>query len=292
MELRLLRYFLAVAHEGNVTRAAEVLHITQPTLSRQIAQLEQELRTTLFERNGKRMELSEDGLLLRRRAEEILELVDKTERDITKDKHELEGVLSVGCGDLAAAACLTQLLYGFSQQHPRVTFDFYTATADHLADRMDRGLTDVALLLEPVDMAAYEFVPLTVQERWVVAMRADDPLTTHATIKPVDLANLPLLLPRRAGIQSVVQNWFDAADVEPHVVATGNLNVTSAVMAIQGFVYPIVVEGALSYWDHDALVCRPLEAAPRVSSVLAWRRNKPFSRVTRSFIDYVRNTAY
>lgn len=288
MEVRLLRYLLAVAREGSITRAAAALHITQPTLSRQIAQLERELGVELFIRDGKRMELTDKGLLLRRRAEEIIELVDKAERELTEVDRALEGVVAVGCGDLRAVGRLAELMRDFAAEHPQVSFDVYTATADHIADRMDRGLTDVALLLEPADVATYEFVPMNVTERWVVVMPPDDPLAARAEVAPADLAGLPVLLPRRAGIKSVAENWFEAAGVEPRVVATGNLNNASAVMAAAGLAYAVVVEGTLASWDERQLVCRPLAHAPRVSSVVAWRRDRPLSRATRRFIAYLR----
>ena len=152
MELRILRYFLTVVQEGSMTKAAEKLHITQPTLSRQIAQMEEELGVKLFARGARKLALTSEGLLLRRRAEEILELVDKTETELVAQDAMVAGVVSVGCGDLAAVQQLPALFRAFHAQYPAVTFDLYTATADHIQDRMDRGLTDLGLLLEPVNM--------------------------------------------------------------------------------------------------------------------------------------------
>lgn len=152
MEIRVLRYFLAVAREESITRAAAVLHITQPTLSRQMSQLEEEMGVILFHRGTRKIVLTEEGLLLRRRAEEILELVDKTEKEIAEQDQVVTGTVSVGCGDLAAVQMLPELFRSFHQRYPGVSFDLYTATADHIKDRMDRGLTDVGLLLEPVNM--------------------------------------------------------------------------------------------------------------------------------------------
>lgn len=288
MEIRLLRYFLAVAREGNVTRAADALHITQPTLSRQIAQLERELGASLFLRDGRRMELTDDGLLLRRRAEEIVELADKTERELSVRSRDVEGTVSVACGDVAAARELSRLIAGFTELHPRVTFDWYTATADLITDRMDRGLVDIGLMLGPVDMAKYEFVRLGRTERWVVAMRPDSPLARHDSLAPQDLDGLPLLLPRRAGVKSLVENWFDEAGVSPRVTAVGNLNVSAAVMAMEGTVYPVLVEGSLRFWDSGHLVCRPLDPDIETSTVLAWHRGKPFPAAVSRFVEYLR----
>ena len=152
MELRVLRYFLAVVREESITKAADVLHITQPTLSRQLAQMEEEMGVKLFDRGTRKISLTNEGLLLRRRAEEILELVDKTERELAEQEEMIEGTVAVGCGDLAAVQMLPALFRSFHERYPAVRFDLYTATADHVKDRMDRGLTDVGLLLEPVNM--------------------------------------------------------------------------------------------------------------------------------------------
>ena len=152
MEIRILRYFLTIVREESMTKAAEVLHITQPTLSRQIAQMEDEMGVKLFDRSARKIVLTNEGLLLRRRAEEILELVDKTEKELTRQDGTVEGVVSIGCGDLAAVHLLPPLLKRFHARYPAVTFDLYTGTADHIKDRMDRGLTDIGLLLEPVNM--------------------------------------------------------------------------------------------------------------------------------------------
>lgn len=153
MEIRVLRYFLTVVREESITKAAEVLHITQPTLSRQLAQLEEEMGVKLFVRGTRKIFLTNHGLLLRRRAEEILELVDKTEKELIAQEENIEGVVSIGCGDLAAVQLIPKLIEKFHQLYPRVSFDLYTATADHVRDRMEQGRTDVGILLEPITPA-------------------------------------------------------------------------------------------------------------------------------------------
>ena len=175
MELRVLQYFMAVAREESISRAAETLHVTQPTLSRQLAQMEGELGVKLFHRGTRKITLTEEGLLLRRRAEEILELVDKTEEEVTHAVGALEGTVTVGCGDLAGVQKLPPLFRAFQERYPAVTFDLYTGTADQVKDKLDRGLADVGLLLEPVDMGRYDFIRFREKEQWVVAMRPAAP---------------------------------------------------------------------------------------------------------------------
>ena len=198
METRVLRYFLAVAREESISRAAEVLHITQPTLSRQLSQLEEELGVTLFERGTRRIRLTDEGILLRRRAEEIIGLIDKTEKELTEQEALIDGRVSIGCGETKAVNVLADLIESFHKKYPNVTFDLLTETADVVKEQMDHGLIDIALLLEPVDIGKYEFVRLKEGELQQVLMRADDPLTQKEAVCPEDLKNLPLILPRRA----------------------------------------------------------------------------------------------
>ena len=166
MEIRLLRYFLTVAREESITKAAEALHITQPTLSRQMAQMEEEMGVKLFHRGTRKISLTSEGLLLRRRGEEILELVDKTERELAKQDETVEGMVSVGCGDLTAVQILPDLFRSFHERYPAVTFDLYTATADDVKDRMDRGLTVLGLLLEPVSIETVSYTHLQRQRHY------------------------------------------------------------------------------------------------------------------------------
>ena len=180
MELRVLRYFLTVVREENITRAAEMLHITQPTLSRQLAMLEEELGVKLMERGARKIVLTSEGALLRRRAEELVALADKTEQEFASQSETLEGRISIGSGEIAAVSALARCCEAFHEQYPRVTFDLLTANADVVKEQMDKGLLDVGLLLEPIDMDKYDYVRMAEREEWGVLMRPDDPLASRA----------------------------------------------------------------------------------------------------------------
>ena len=156
MEIRVLRYFLSVVREESITKAAEVLHITQPTLSRQLAQMEEEIGVRLFDRGTRKIRLTNEGLLLRRRAEEILQLVDKTEKELVEQEEQVEGKISIGCGEVASVQMLPDLIQNFHQKYPLVTFDLFTATADLVKEQMDKGLLDFGLLLEPIEMGSFD----------------------------------------------------------------------------------------------------------------------------------------
>jgi len=287
MEIRVLRYFLTVVREESITKASEVLHITQPTLSRQLAQMEEELGVKLFDRGSRRIKLTNEGFLLRRRAEEILQLVDKTEKELVEQEEQVEGKISIGCGEIAAVQLLPEMIDSFRQKYPRVTFDIFTATADLVKDQMDKGLLDIGLLLEPIDMEKYEFIRLNIKEKWVVLMRPDDPLSEKDAVTAKDLSALPLILPRRMNIQSELASWFGSYYEKLNVVFTSNLSTNSAIMVKGGLAYSLVIEGAVPFWDQSKITYRPLVPPLTTTSVLAWKRGQPFSLAATKFIEHM-----
>lgn len=289
MEIRVLRYFLAVVREESITKAADVLHITQPTLSRQLSQMEEEMGVKLFERGIRKIVLTNEGFLLRRRAEEILALVDKTEREITEKDENIEGMVSIGCGDLAAVQRLPELIQEFHKKYPAVQFDLYTATADQVKDRMERGLIDVGLLLEPVDMEKFEFVRLIQKERWVAVMRPDSPLAKKEAVTAQDLKDLPLILPRRLNVRSEIASWFGDDFKNLNVLFTSNLPSNSSIMVHNGLACSLIVEGSVTFWDKDKIQYRPLSPELTATSVLAWKRHQPFAPAATKFIQYSKN---
>ena len=287
-ELRVLRYLLTVVREESITKAAAVLHITQPTLSRQLSQMEEETGVKLFDRGTRKIKLTNEGLLLCRRAEEILQLVDKTERELLEQDEQVEGKITVGCGEIASVELLPDLFAAFHQKYPHVTFDIYTATADHVKEQMDRGLVDIGLLLEPADMEKYDFIRLDKRERWVALMRPNDPLAEKEQVTAEDLVGRPLILPRRMRVQGELASWFGDYYDDLHVLFTSNLNSNAAVMVSRGLAYSIVIEGLLSFWDRSKVVYRPLCPELASTSVLAWKHGQPFSLAATKFISHIK----
>ena len=277
MEIRVLRYFLTVVREQSITKASEVLHITQPTLSRQLAQMEEEVGVKLFDRGTRRITLTNEGLLLRRRAEEILQLVDKTEKELIEQEEQVEGKITIGSGEIASVQLLPTLFESFHEKYPRVTFDLYTATADHVKDQMDRGLVDIGLLLEPIDIEKYEYIRLDMKERWIVLMRPDDPLAEKESIAAKDLVELPLILPRRLSVQSELASWFGDYYEDLNVLFTSNLSTNASMMVNHGLAYSVVIEGSVPFWDQSKITYRPLYPNLTATSVLAWKRGQPVS---------------
>lgn len=282
MDIRLLRYFLAAAREGNITRAAESLHISQPSLSKQLIELEDELGKKLFIRGKRRLTLTADGVLLRRRAEEITELLDKTERELSRGASEISGEVSIGGSPtqsvLRAAAALRA-------RHGGVSFNFYSSDATDVTERLDHGTFDFAVLLEPVDSAKYDYISLADSCRWGLLMPDGCPLAAEEGIRPEQLSSVPLIFHRRAGLQRLVGLW---AQTEPE-----RLNIAATYNVINGDPCSFVKSGLgclLTGEDHvpaslEPDMCfRPLYPPLVLRHALVWKRYAVLSPAAEAFL--------
>lgn len=289
LDIRLLKYFLAVAKEKNITKAAEMLHITQPTLSRQLMQMENDLNTKLFIRNKRKIILTNEGLLLRRRAEDIIELADKTERDLLERNEQLDGTITIGSGNLEVLNLMADIVSSFKEKYPLVKFNIYTANADTVKERMDRDLIDIGILLEPISKDGYEFIRTPVKEEWVVVMRADDPLTKKENIRIEDLIDKPIIFPSRTSIQTELANYFNKDFEKLQIQFTSNFSTNSAVFVEHRLGYALTLRGALPYMDKNILCCRPLSPKFEAATVFAWKRQQPFVLAVMKFIEHMQS---
>ena len=290
MEIRILKYFLAVVREESITKAAEVLHITQPTLSRQLAQLEEEVGVKLFDRGTRKIVLTDAGMLLRRRAEEIIALSDKTVEELLVQEEQVQGVISIGAGEFGAMEQIAELCGTFREKYPRVRFDFYTATADVVKEQIEHGNIDVGILLEPISMEKFEYIRLAGRERWAVLMPEDDPLARNDTIRAEQLESLPLILPRRLNVQGELANWFGKRFECLNIAYTGNLTTNIALLVRKGYGYAIVVEGSLPFIrDRAGVVFRPLAPLLTASVAFAWKREQPMNMPMKKFIEHAKS---
>lgn len=287
MELRVLRYFLTVAKEQSFTKAAEQLHITQPTLSRQLAAFEEELGTTLFVRKGKNITLTEEGILLKRRALEILDLEERTLEELKKADEVIEGTVTVGCGEFTVVETLAQICKKYKEKYPLVQIAIHTATADTVYEMMEKGLVDIGLFMEPVDTEGMEYIRIPNSDHWVVAMRPDDPLAKKEYIEKQDLLDKPLIIPERIGVQSELANWFGKDFDKIQIAFTSNLGTNAGIMVTNGLGYQLSIEGAAKYWREDLLVQRSLYPVINSNTVIAWRRNIPNSKAVDKFIEEI-----
>lgn len=287
MELRILKYYLTVAKEQSFTKAAEQLHITQPTLSRQLSAFEEELGTKLFVRSGKNITLTDEGILLKRRALEIVELEERTMEELRGTQEVIEGTVTVGCGEFAAVETLARICKQFKEKYPLVQIAIHTATADTVYEMMNKGLVDVGLFMEPVDTEGLDYIRIMDSDHWVVGMRPDDPLAQKQYIEKKELLGKPLILPERMGVQSELANWFGKDFSKLHISFTSNLGTNAGVMAANGLGYPVSIEGAAKYWREDLLVQRRLFPEITANTVIAWRRNIPYSQAVYKFIEVI-----
>lgn len=285
MELRVLQYFLTVAREENITRAAKLLHITQPTLSRQLMQLEEELGVKLFTRSSHNVVLTEEGLLLQRRAREILALAEQTRRDFAHDEGQLAGRIGIGSGELHSTQFLSELIAGFHQLHPLVQYELYSGNADNIKERIEQGLLDIGLLVEPVDIGRYELLRIPVQEEYGALVPECSPLATQGSLSPADLAGLPLVVANRELVQGRLAEWLGTPTDRLNIVATGNLQYNNAMLARAGMGITIGLRLAATY---EGLCFLPFTPALTSGSVLVWKKAQALSPSVSAFLGYAR----
>lgn len=287
MDLRELEYFLMVAEELNFTRAAQNLHVSQPTLSRQIAQLEEMLGATLLERNNKILKLTEEGYLLKRRAQEIIELYDKTAQEIKRNSSDnVEGTISIGVGVLKSVSLLVTMIREFRKKYPLVNFDILTITADVASEKIEQGLLDMGVLIEPVSLDKFNYIRMPIKEEIGVLMRADDPLANKACIQPIDLVSKPLILPNRLSVRKEVESWFGRYYKKLNVPYTSNLPENSEIMVAKGLGYSLGTIVETDNWNYSYLVHKTLNPPLFQDSVLAWKKQQPASPALLKFIDF------
>ena len=285
MELRVLAYFLAVAREENFTRAAEQLHVTQPTLSRQIADLETELGVKLFTRSNHNIVLTEDGMLLKRRAQEILSLADKTKRDFLYKEENLEGTVTIGSGEFLSTGILTDCIAAFHKKYPLVRYELYSGNADNIKDNIERGLLDMGLMSEPIDIRKYEFVSMPIREQWGALVRKDSPLAEKEYITQTDLAGLPLISAVSNIAESNLGKWFGGHLVQVNVIARGNLLYNEAMLAQSNIGAVLGIRLNCSY---DGLRFIPFSPPLESTTALAWKKEQIYSSAASAFIEFAK----
>ena len=286
MEIRVLRYFLEVAREGNVTRAARRLHISQPTLSRQIKELEEELGKKLFTRSNYSVKLTEEGMLLRKRAEDILDMADKTLAEFQAMDEVNGGDIRIGCAESIGIAPFIRVIQSLQKQYPRIRYHFYSGGTEAVSERLDRGLLDFAIIVQEADPAKYQCLPIPARDRWGLIMRKDSPLAGHSCIHLHDLMDIPLILSRQS-MGEEMPRWFGEAQDRLHIVATYDLLFNTSVMVREGFGHVLGFEG-LVYTGPDSDLCfRPLEPALESPMYLIWRKYQLFSPVASLLLQAV-----
>lgn len=288
MEIRVLQYFLAIAREQSISRASEYLHISQPTLSRQIKDLEEELGTVLFERGSRQITLTEDGLLLRRRAEEIISLVNKTEADIISGSASLRGNVYIGCGETEAMSLVAKAIHKVQTEQPDVKFHLHSGNAEDIIDRLDKGLIDFGVLIGFTDISKYHYIKFPVKDISGVLMPKDCPLANREVITASDLINQPLILSRQELSKGSLPKYL-LENNKYRIVATYNLIYNASLMVHEGIGYAIGLDKLINTDCMSDLCFKPFEPQIESEIVLVWKKYQHFSKSAQYFLNTIQN---
>lgn len=289
MEIRVLKYFLTVARIGSITGAANYLHLTQPTLSRQLQDLERELGHKLLVRTNHNVSLTPEGIILRKRAEEILDMVEKTETEFLAISNALSGNIYIGCGETESMKYIAEVMKQMQVSYPNIKFHIQSGNAEDITEKLDKGLLDFGVLIQPVDLIKYNHIPLPEKDVWGVIMRKDSPLASKESIKLEDLRGLPLLNSRQALRKTSDKNqfieWFQGEFYNLNTVATFNLVYNAAIMVRLGIGYAITLDKLVNTSEESELCFRPL--APKLESRLdmVWKKKQVFSPAAKMFLE-------
>lgn len=287
MELRVLGYFLAVAREQSIVRAAESLHLSQPTLSTQIKALEEELGKQLLIRGSKgtrKVTLTEEGMILRKRAEEILNLVQKTEREISLSDQMIVGDVYIGTGETDAIRFMARAAKELYKFYPGIHYHISSGNADFVSEQLDKGLIDFGIVFGNVDHVKYNSIELPFKDIWGVLMKRDSPLASKEAVQPEDLWDKPLIISNQDDSKGTLTAWIKKELSELEIVATYNLLFNASLMVEEGLGYAIGLDKIINTSGNSKLCFRPLFPQTESGMHIVWKRYQVFSKAAEKFI--------
>lgn len=284
MELRVLKYFLAVAQEENITKAASLLHITQPTLSRQLKDLEDELGVTLFERKSHQITLTSEGLLLKHRAEEMIALEEKTKQEF-QEENILHGMITIAAGEFKCFSLVSKAIVSFHQLYPNIIFRILTGNADYVKEKIESGLADFGVVSDPVDISRYTFIYLPDKEEWGFQVPSNSVLAEKKSLKPEDVRKLDLLAAERDLIQKNLAKWAGVPYSKLHIVEQHNLASNTAWLVEHGMGVSFTENHGVEYKNLKFIPCDP-PMETRVA--LIWKSNIPMSKENKAFEEHLK----
>lgn len=291
MEIRVLKYFLAVAQEGSITGAANFLHLTQPTLTRQLKDLERELGHQLFIRTNHNVSLTSEGIVFRKRAQEIIDMVEKTEAEFNSMNNDISGDIYIGAGETAAITGVAKIIKELQEEHKNIKFHLYSANAEDITERLDKGLLDFGILIQPTDISKYEYVTLPNKDTWGVLMQKNSPLANKKSITKEDLLNVPLIVSKQVMQRKNVKNdynmWFGSYIERLNIVATYNLIYNAAKMTEVGVGYSISLENLINTSGESNLCFRPLNPKLKSGLDIVWKKHQVFSQAVKLFLSKI-----
>lgn len=288
MELRELECFAAVAREGSISAAAETMGMSQPNLSRMMASLERDLGASLFVRGSRRVELTEEGRVLRRRALELLELAQMAREEVSETSSAVAGTVRIDAGETDAFRLVCEAMVSLRRSHPGVRFQVHSGNAADVIDRLDRGLTDFGIVIEPADKSRYEHVGLPASVGWGALVRSDDPLADRASVGPRDLDGRDLIVSQQDGALNGIAGWM-GRDPSDSVVATYNLLYNASLMVSEGLGTALCLEGIADTSPGSGLRFLPLDPPLEAGMAMIWRRGVVQGRAQRLFLEGMRS---
>lgn len=288
MEFRVLRYFLAVAREQSILRASQVLHVSQPTLSRQIRELEEELGAVLFHRGSRKISLTHEGVLLKKRAEEIADLVSKAEGEISAAGETIRGTVYVGAGETHAFRLVARAMRNLQARYPEIRFNLFSGHFDDVAEKLDKGLLDFGLIIEPANLTKYASIRLPVMESLGVLMLKDSPLARQETIRPEDLWDKPLIFPRQTMEGNQLSGWLKRDMEKLNVAATYNLLFNASIMVKEGMGYAVCLNNIINTSGENSLCFRPLQPVIESYVDVIWKKHQVFGKASELFLEELR----
>lgn len=283
MDVRALRYFLAVAKAGNFTAAAQALHVTQPTLSKQIKELEENLDKQLMIRGSRKVTLTEDGQVLKKRASEIIDLIDRTTAELQNPDGVIAGSVYIGGGESASMRLVTQVMKDLQNDHPDIQFHLYSGVADDVKERIDKGLLDFGIVIGAVNMDSYDFRPLPDADSWGLLVPTESPLTNKTVIQASDLVDLPLICSHQALENNELAGWFGDDFSTLNVVATYNLIYNASLMVEAGIGYALCLDKLVDTYTNNNLCFIPLDPPMTSSLQIIWKKQSNFSTAAKAF---------
>lgn len=292
MEIRELRYFLAVASENSITKASELLNITQPGLSKVIMTMEEQLGKKLFVRKNRKIALTEDGILLRKRAQEIIDLVDKTESEFHEDSdNEITGDIYIGGGETKGMKFIAKAIKILNEKYPNVHYHLFSGNSDDVTEKLDKGLLDFGILIEPVDVKKYDYLRLPFSDQWGILMKKDNPLAKLDYIEPNILLDLPLICSEQSLIKNEISSWLGYDFEKVNIVATYNLIFNASLLVNEGVGYALCLDKLVDTTANSNLCFKPLKPILNSQLILIWKKYQVFSKVTQEFFNYIKKEA-
>lgn len=289
MDIRTLQYFLAVVQQESITKAAEFLNMTQPPLSRQMKELEEELGKQLFIRTSKKIKLTEDGYLLKKRAEEIVSLMDKTMLEFSS-KENIAGDILIAAGESENISYLANIAKSLNQKYPDIHYRLFSGDSEYVKEKLDNGLVDFGLLIGTVDLEKYDYIKLPITDRWGIIMKDTSELAMFDHIQSHQLIDKPLLLSHQSSENSEVMSWVQNNNLNPNIIATYNLAYNASIFVKSGFGYMLCLDNIINTTIGSGLVFRPLTPPMKADIYLIWKKNQVFSKASKAFLQAIKTS--